>query len=61
MMKTVKIFEITSLFMVLCGFVRLDADENAGSKQTWFTSYSEALQIARRTGKPLFVVFRCQH
>jgi len=61
MMKTVKIFEITSLFMVLCGFVRLAADESAGPKQTWFTNYSEALQIARRTGKPLFVVFRCQH
>lgn len=26
----------------------------------WFTAYEAARAEARRTGKPLFVVFRCQ-
>ena len=25
----------------------------------WITSYEEALQEARRTGKPIFLEFRC--
>jgi hypothetical protein len=28
------------------------------SKPLWHTDYDQAKQIARRTGKPLFVVFR---
>lgn len=27
----------------------------------WLTDYGEALKVARSTGKPLFVVFRCEH
>ena len=26
----------------------------------WYTSYYEARAVARQTGKPLMVVFRCQ-
>lgn len=27
---------------------------------TWLTNYAAAQQTARQTGKPLFVVFRCE-
>ena len=27
----------------------------------WMTDYEAARQLARRTGRPLFVVFRCEH
>jgi hypothetical protein len=27
----------------------------------WLTDYGQALELARATGKPLFVVFRCEH
>lgn len=28
------------------------------SKPRWYTHYNQAREIARRTGKPLFIVFR---
>ena len=27
----------------------------------WLTDYDEAKKLAQRQGKPLFVVFRCEH
>jgi hypothetical protein len=33
-------------------------DRSAPNSIHWFTDYAEALQQARTTGKPLFVVFR---
>ncbi len=27
----------------------------------WLADYAQARMLARRTGRPLFVVFRCQH
>jgi hypothetical protein len=27
----------------------------------WLSDWEEARKVARATGKPLFVVFRCQH
>lgn len=27
---------------------------------TWFDNYSQALQEAKRTGKPLFLEYRCE-
>jgi hypothetical protein len=40
----------------------VSAEEPASSKpEAWLTNYQDALQIARRTGKPLLVVFRCPH
>jgi hypothetical protein len=27
----------------------------------WLTDYGQALEHARANGKPLFVVFRCEH
>lgn len=31
----------------------------SGIEFGWLTDYQEALQVARTTGKPLMVVFRC--
>ena len=39
----------------------VSADESNGPKPAWLTDYQDALQTARRTDKPLFVVFRCPH
>jgi hypothetical protein len=33
----------------------------AGDQPVWLTDYAEALKLARASGKPLLVVFRCQH
>jgi hypothetical protein len=27
----------------------------------WLTDYGQALEVARASGRPLFVVFRCEH
>jgi len=32
----------------------------AAQKAGWLTDYQAAKKLARETGKPLFVVFRCQ-
>jgi hypothetical protein len=32
-----------------------------GEPHIWHTDYRQARKIARESGKPLFVVFRCQH
>ena len=41
--------------------VVLSADESSDLKPAWLNKYQDALQVARRTSKPLFVVFRCPH
>jgi len=33
----------------------------AAEEPHWLTNYQEALRTARTTGKPIFVVFRCEH
>jgi hypothetical protein len=33
----------------------------APTSSTWLADLSEAKQLARKTGKPIFVVFRCEH
>ena len=32
-----------------------------GEPPIWLSDYRQARKIARESGKPLFVVFRCQH
>jgi hypothetical protein len=32
----------------------------AADEPHWLTSYEEARRVARATGKPIFVVFRCE-
>jgi hypothetical protein len=36
----------------------LAADE---ARPRWLTDYEQARQAARDSGKPIFVVFRCEH
>ena len=38
-------------------------EETATARQAsvWLTDYGQARRLARESGKPLFVVFRCQH
>ncbi len=41
---------------------RSRAGELAPANQAaWLSDYQQAREIARQKGKPLFVVFRCQH
>ncbi len=35
-------------------------EAQAQKKAGWLTDYAQARALARQTGKPLFVVFRCQ-
>ena len=37
-----------------------DAPGGPPSPPGWFTDYAKAKAAARQSGKPLFVVFRCQ-
>jgi len=33
----------------------------SAAEPRWLSDYAEARKLAARTGKPLFVVFRCPH
>jgi hypothetical protein len=33
----------------------------AANESHWLTSYDQAQRVARATGRPIFVVFRCEH
>lgn len=46
-----------SLTLLSCAGDRLQV---SADKPTWHSDYPQALAEAKRTGKPLFVVFRCQ-
>jgi hypothetical protein len=52
------------VFAALAGLPAARADEvppkAVDGKITWLHSYEEGKKQARRTGKPLFVVFRCE-
>jgi hypothetical protein len=43
-----------ALFFLLTGALAAQTDEIY-----WFDNYKEALQEARKTGKPIFLEFRC--
>lgn len=34
-------------------------NDNAARNHGWLTNYPEALKVARQTGKPIMLVFRC--
>lgn len=44
--------------LTAAGF-RVWAQEGLESELSWHTDYQEALAEAKRTGKPLFLEFRC--
>ncbi len=51
-------------FVVLCCLgSRMMTAEEVGklAEPRWLTDWEEARKAARASGKPLFVVFRCEH
>jgi len=52
-----------AMFLRLCaiGLACALVSSESADKAEWFSEYSRALEVARTTGKPLFVVFRCEH
>ena len=45
-----------AVLTLLLGFVPLAADDGI----EWLSSYREALTVAKQTGKPIFLEFRCE-
>ena len=51
---------------ILVGLLILTGTVGVGGQldreqSNWLTDYDQALAVARRSGRPIFVVFRCQH
>jgi hypothetical protein len=51
---------ISSLVISANSFAEEEA-ATAREASVWLTDYGQARRLARESGKPLFVVFRCQH
>jgi hypothetical protein len=46
--------------LTVCGGSAGQPPVQTAKHDSWFTDYQAARAAARSTGKPLFVVFRCQ-
>ncbi len=46
------------IFLCLAGFATLDAQEV--DAVDWLDNYQEAVKVARATGKPIFLEYRCE-
>jgi hypothetical protein len=55
----VKVMAIERIFPLLLAAAAL-LPLRAGDDINWLGSYREGLQVARETGKPLLVEFRCE-
>jgi len=51
----------SSIALILAGAIATPALGAGQNQAHWLTDYDQARKIARATGKPLFIVFRCQH
>lgn len=51
---------ILSFITAQSGAVK-ESTTRALNRPTWLRDYATARELARRTGKPIFVVFRCEH
>jgi hypothetical protein len=47
--------------LLLAGAVAGRNESPVREAPTWLTDYDQAREVARQSGKPLFVVFRCPH
>jgi len=47
--------------LILAGAMATHAHGVGQDQTNWLTDYEQARKVARATGKPLFIVFRCQH
>jgi hypothetical protein len=46
---------------LLSGLAFLPAPTGASEKPRWLSELAEAQRQAKASGKPIFVVFRCEH
>jgi hypothetical protein len=62
MKQIFSLFELASVLVAMLTSYSTAGDPAALSKGSpWMTDYAQALRLARRSDKPLFVVFRCEH
>lgn len=54
-----KLAQVSAVSFVLAGSFLLSPTALANETVPWIESYDEALEEARRTGKPIFLEFRC--
>ncbi len=52
---------MSKLWAVACGLALASVAGAAGPAPQWLHDLTEARAAARASGKPLFVVFRCEH
>ena len=52
---------IMTLLALALPWLLLDVPAAGPLPHRWLTDYAMARQAARDTGKPIFVVFRCEH
>jgi hypothetical protein len=60
MMSIRGLLPVSILFLFCLGNVG-KADESKQDAPRWLSDWEEGRRAARASGKPLFVVFRCQH
>lgn len=49
-----------TVLAILLGAAFAPAGANAQDRARWLGNYQEAIQEAKRTGKPIFLEFRCE-
>lgn len=59
MSHTARIFSLCTI-AVLAAFAAGTTPRSATGEINWLESYPEALREAKRTGKPIFLEFRCE-
>lgn len=64
-MQAIRMTWIGGLAVSLCGFVPAAGGDKVppqpvSGKIKWVYDYAEGKEAARRSGKPMFVVFRCE-
>lgn len=46
--------------LALCAGIAIGLSQAQDDGITWLGDYQEALKVARETGKPIFLEFRCE-
>jgi hypothetical protein len=60
--KKINLLTIFSFsFLLLCSLCDSVVCSPPASEPRWLSDWEEGRKAARASGKPLFVVFRCQH
>jgi hypothetical protein len=59
--RVARIGTIAVSLLILTGTIGAVGGQLDREQSNWLTDYDQALAVARRSGRPIFVVFRCQH